>query len=510
MNMTNSKKTNDPSVESDAWHRMAPRLSIVDTLLSGTEGMRAAGEVFLPRHREEEPEDWQKRLDSAVLFNQVSQTLNNLSSKPFVDEPVLIDIPDKIINIMSDIDMCGTDFKVFLRDWFKEGIAKAFSHVMVEFPRVVPRQDGMPRTLADDNADNLRPYWVRIAPENLIYARGTIIDGKTVLTHVRIKEVVSQPVGFIDEYITQIRVYEPGLVTIYQEVESAKREKYWAAVDSYSYRLDYIPLVTFYADQSGLMEGKPPMLDLAYLNVAHWQSTSEQRNALTVCRFPILGASGASEEEADDITIGPKKILYNSDPSAKYYYIEHSGAALQSGWTDIDRLQDQMASYGAEFLKKKPGRQTATARALDSAEASSDLGAMVSVFEKAVEEALEITAEWMGLPTTKADGTEVGGGSIILIKEFELAGLDDGGLEFINKARDRRDICRKAYLKEYRMRGVISQEFDADENEIELKKESQQLMDMMGTANIDITKSAVPTSKKQQQGTQNDKGTQTQ
>jgi hypothetical protein len=39
-------------------------------------------------------------------------------------------------------------------------------------------------------------------------------------------------------------------------------------------------------------DGEPPLLDLAYLNVKHWQSQSDQDNILHIARVPILALIG--------------------------------------------------------------------------------------------------------------------------------------------------------------------------------------------------------------------------
>jgi hypothetical protein len=40
------------------------------------------------------------------------------------------------------------------------------------------------------------------------------------------------------------------------------------------------------------MRGSPPLLNLALLNIKHWQSQSEQDNILHVARVPLLVAYG--------------------------------------------------------------------------------------------------------------------------------------------------------------------------------------------------------------------------
>ena len=78
----------------------------------------------------------------------------------------------------------------------------------MSFPKLRLRPDGAERTLADDEQEGLRPYWVHVRPENLIFAHAEIIDGKEVLTHIRIAEIVSEMVGFTEVFKERIRVYD--------------------------------------------------------------------------------------------------------------------------------------------------------------------------------------------------------------------------------------------------------------------------------------------------------------
>lgn len=477
------KDPKSPATTSLAYDAMRPRWDVVDTLLGGTEAMRAAGEAYLPKHSEETQEGYDERLNAAVLLNMVEQTLDTLSGKPF-SEPVKIndDVPAGIVEtILEDVDQEGNNLDVFARRWFRDGMSKAFSHVLVDFPRPRPTEGDRPRTLADDRQEGLRPYWVPIRPECLLFARSEVVNGVEVLQHVRIAETYTEQVGFAEVIKSRIRVLEPGLVQLWEpkERKGATKKDEWEMVDEWPTGLDYIPLVTFYADRQGLMYGKPPLLDLAWMNVAHWQSTADQRHILTVSRFPLLACSGASGEDSDPVVIGPNKVLYNADPHGKFYYVEHTGAAIEAGRTDLQDLEQQMAGYGAEFLKQKPGNPTATARALDSAEASSDLAAMIGLFEDAVAQALDITAEWMRLG--------VPGGTIELVKDFDFGAQDAVGLDALQKARERRDISRKTFLNALRMRDILPEDFEEDEDWAELLEETSE---MMGAAGLDLDPAA--------------------
>lgn len=454
-----AKKEATPATPSGAYVYMKDDWELVNALLGGTKAMREAGETYLPKHRREYADDYKERLQTNVLVNYFEWTLEGLVSKPFAEAPKFDKVPSEIEKHMDDIDLQGNDIVVFLRNWFREGYAKAFSHVMIDFPRVKAREDGQPRTLDDDRKDGLRPYWVPICPENVIFAHAEMVNGIEVLTHVRILEEETVVDGWEEKVIQRIRVLEPGQVQLWKQ----NRDK-WELEDQWETGLDFVPLVTFYSNgREGLMKAKPALLDLAHMNVTHWQSSSDQRNCLTVARFPLLAGSGVSTEDADALVVGPNRLLTTTAPDGKFYYVEHTGAALAAGQTDLEALEAQMAAYGATYLKEQSGTQTATARALDSAEAISPLKATVMVFADAVEQALDMHAAWMKLDA---------GGEVEFNTEFGLTMGDQAGLDVLFKTRQAKDISRAAYLEELKRRALLKGDFDAEADQELLDEEA--------------------------------------
>lgn len=449
------KDPKSPATTSVAYDAMLPRWALIETLLGGTEAMRNAGTRYLPQYPGESDEDYACRLGTATLLNVTEETLEELASKPFTEEMKLEDIPAAVEELFDDIDLQGNNITVFARSWFRGGLAKAFFHVLVDMPRPNPTPDGSPRTLADDTAEGIRPYWVLIDPDNVLFAEVSVEGGREIYSHVRILECYTVRNGFAETEKKRIRVLEPGRVELWEPKpkKNANDKEEWAKVDEWETGLDVIPLVTFYTSRTGVCLGKPPLLDLAYLNVAHWQSTSDQRHCLTVSRFPILAASGASKDDGQ-ITIGPNKVLYNEDAQGKFYYVEHQGHALAAGVTDIENLEKQMAIYGAEFLEEDPGNPTATAKAIDSADESSSLSAMAIKFEDSFSQALAFTALWLNI------GPE--GGKAEIVKDYEPAMADESGLTALREARKSRDISRDAYLDGLIRRGVLPEDFDKE------------------------------------------------
>lgn len=441
-----------------AYETMRPRWYKMDTLLNGTETMRAAVEAMAPRHEHESDINYNDRIQGNVLFNMVDLTLRTWVGRPFANQIQFTeDFSTHLVPLMDDVDLNGNKLDVFARRWFRDGVAKAFSHVLVEFPRV--QMGEQPRTMADDEAMNIRPYLVHVGPEQLIFALARRVDGKEVLTHLRISETVVSLDGWEEKVTEQIRVLEmdwynagtdeePDFVQkVRVDIHRQDEKEVWIVTETFWMDIDFIPLVTFYADRQGFMIGRSPLDDLADLNIRHWQSMSDQISILTVARFPMLACSGGDDEEGK-LIIGPKEWLYTPDPAARFYYVEHKGAAIKAGSEDLQELEKRMQSYGAEFTKDRPDRESASARNLDSAEATSPLQDVTYRFNDAMNYALWIMSVWMN---------KVHAGKATVPTEFTSPEASE--LQALYNTWKEGGLTTEEYLKELQRRGVLSEEF---------------------------------------------------
>lgn len=469
--LINGKDPNDPSTTSLAWDAMINSWLMIETLLGGTAAMRFAASEYLPQHAEESDDNYNERLHVNVLFNAMEITLNHFVGRPFSD-PVKPnnDVPDDIVEHLNNVDLQGNDITTFCRDWFRCGLAKGFCHVMVDMPQMNP--EAMPQTLADDRAEGRRPFWIRIEPENMIFAEAEVIkDPQTGelrewFTHVRLRENVIERVGFAEVIRERIRVLIPGSFQVWQKVKQKGKKETWMVVEEGETGIDFIPIVTYYSQRNGFQMSKPPLEDLAFLNVRHWQSMSDQINVLTVARFPMLAVAGATDQSGTSMRIGPRQLLATKDPNGHFYYVEHTGESIKAGWDELERLEESMEAYGSTFLKKKPGNETATGRALDSAEGVTPLQDMISRFTDTVNNALRIHATWMN---QKESGT------VTVLNDFGPDEADKMGIDLLKDLRSNKDISRKAYVKEAMRLGVLVDDYDPDEDFKQLQLEDKEL-----------------------------------
>ena len=129
-----------------------------------------------------------------------------------------------------------------------------------------------------------------------------------------------------------------------------------------------------------------------------------------------------------------------------------------------------MASYGAEFLKRRTGNMPATNRILNTAEATSPLQDMATRFDDAINYALWITAQWL-----KLGRDEGAGGKAETNKDFGLDDVSEAELKTLLEARKNGDISRETFVERLKVFGILSEDFDAKKDDDLLKAEQKML-----------------------------------
>lgn len=235
--------------------------------------------------------------------------------------------------------------------------------------------------------------------------------------------------------------------------------------------LGRIPLTTIYTDVSkrGLMVADSPLEDLAELNLRHYRSQSDQDTCLHFARVPFLHFAGFQQSEVEN-TIAANNSYVSSNPASKITWIETTGSALALGQKDLDSLEARMESMGADLLAIRPGNQTATATAIDSADRISDLQAITQALEDGIEEMYRDAAEWVSVKDAEID--------ISLFKGFGLSLKDKNEIDTLLKARVAGELSRETWLSELSRRGVLEDLDIAKElNSLAMADESQTIVD---------------------------------
>lgn len=430
---------NQVDTQSHAVCKMAEPWPMIDALVGGTGAMRKAGKALLPQFPAEPDASYKARLSCATLFPAFSRTSEVLAAKP-LSKPIDLDGCDPLEDLFDDIDREGSTLHGYASMLMLQCMQYGLTGVLVDAP---PRPDGVV-TLADEREAGIRPYLATYKASSILGWRE--VNGQ--LTQLRLLECVCEEDGdFGEKMVKQVRVLTPGAWAVYRKVKDAAGFETWQVYDEGTSALGKIPFVFFYGIKECLGVGKPPLLDLAYQNVAHWQSSSDQQNILHVARVPILFATGFGAE--DELIVGANAFVRTTSENAKIGFAEHSGAAIGAGQDSINKLEDQMRQTGAELLVQRPNLKTATQTLSETEGNRSILQRITENFEESLEECLRLMGEWIGV---KVDP------EVHLFKDFGAQNISDQSTNSLISAEAAGCVSKETVFASLQRRDIISQE----------------------------------------------------
>lgn len=418
--------------------------AVLEDLNGGTPAMRKAAARHLPQWPAEDPLAYGARLATATLFPAYRRTVGVMSGKPFAKPMDLVDAPASIEAWAEDIDLQGVSLHSFAAEMFQEVAGFGLSGILISYPKA----GATFRSKAEQEASGNRPYFVRVMHNQILGWKSTIAGGKLRLTQLRLMESIEEDDGpFGVKCVQQVRVLFPGGWNIWQEMEKGK----WVLVEEGATTLTEIPFVPLYGTRKAFMCGQAPLLDLAYLNIKHWQSQSDQDTILHVARVPILALIGADDQT--QLSVGGASAV-RMPLGSDLKYVEHTGAAIKAGDDALASLEQQMIQTGAELLVKQPGsKRTATESQTDAEANKSDLQRMAENFEDAIDQALYFMAQFAGLPD---------GGKVKLYADYGTGTLSEASAALIESLHLAGLVSKVTAITELQRRGVLSDDIDPE------------------------------------------------
>lgn len=449
----------DPTIISGDHSAMLSQWQLMRAIMGGTEAMRSAGLTYLPKYEGESQISYDNRLARSVLTNYLEDAVRNAVSMPFRKEIVIPEsLPEDMSAICKDVDMQGNGLDQFARIALEDSTIMGFGFILVDWARNDAENLAQQRQVGAD-----RPYWVFVRADDVIAVYTQIVGGKEVITHFRYRETtVEIDEEYKEKVVERIRVYKPGEYEVW-----AKANNEWAIEDSGTASIPYVPVVPIWCGRRlGGYRVKPLFMDLAYKQVEHWQSASDQRNILSFARFPMLAVAGAQGAADDELVVGPSRVLTTTDVDGKWYYVEPRGHAIETGRRDLEDLKEEMRILGLQPLMTRTGNITATARALDETRVHSAVQVLAMNLEESIEIAMRFTEEWLG--RAKED-TEVYGFKVN--RDFGLSIRDTAEVDSLIRSRITGEISRKTFWAELKRRNVLSPDFDPESEDKVLEEE---------------------------------------
>lgn len=407
-------------------------------LLGGTKTMRAAGTSYLPQWPNEKDDSYKTRLSISTLFPAYGRTVSTLTGKPF-SRPITL--PDglnaQLKEWFDDIDLQGTNIGVYSAKLFHTALGKGLAGVIVDCP---PRGD-TPNSVQAERTAGIRPYFAEVRAEDLLGWQAQLVEGKWRLTQLRFYEHVEIQDGpYAAKCITQIRVWNIGNYEIWRKNPA---DNTWYVFDSKTVSINFVPFQPFYGAKAAYMVGLPPLLDLAYLNVKHWQSQSDQDTLLHVARVPILTVT--TDDDKFELTVGSSTGI-RIPIGAEVKFVEHTGKAIEAGAKSLAELKDEMRQSGAELLVLRMTQATATEVNADNSVGTCDLQRMTVEFEGSLNAACDMLTQWVNQTMP---------GKLAIYKDFGALNISDASSQILLDSTKSGLLSDETFFKELQRRGAV-------------------------------------------------------
>ena len=402
--------SDSPFTRTRAVMDMVKGWEIMKAVTNGTEYLRDNSEAFLPLEPREDYTAYLSRVNRAV-FSPYTQRLIRAATGLIMRKPITLIGDSYWTDVFAkDVDGCGSDLDEYARRVLICSLTYGQSHILVDYPAPTGAL-----SLAEERAQNRRPYWIEIDPTNIYGWRLDREVNYGSLIQVRIAEKAVVPSGeFGEQVFDQVRVIEPGKFSIYRKVSPKKdlinlqdttyagnfdgpeNEKDYELVDSGVFSLGEVPLVSVYSGKTDTLTSKPPLLDIAYLNLAHFQRQADLIHSLHVASQPMLVLEGW-DDQTKDMSISVNYAMA-TQPGNKVYYVEPASSAFEAQTNEIQELQLQMATLGISTLsQQKFVAESADARRLDRVDTNSMLSMVSLELEQKLQKVFNLSANYLGI-----------------------------------------------------------------------------------------------------------------
>lgn len=432
-------------------------------------------EKYLPIEIKEPPQAYANRVKRTVFDNRFEPALKDyaglLSVFSLTDE-----VAASIEANKDNIDQQGNDLWTFFHEADQMTLRDGWCGIMVEYP---PQDDSI-QSQADFIASDRRPYLVVVDRRDILNWEFTYVKGKPILTRITIQERRLEPDGdFGESEAIYYRVLKRGEYAVYQIVDNGGvqyaqsdniqfvsanstppingNKKQLVLVESGTTSLDEIPLVYYSVTQSVLFSAKAPFLNLAKMNIEHYQKRSQLNEVLRKCNLPVPVRKGLivtpdDLKKAPPLVIGPNSVV-DIPVTGDFYFAEPSGVAIAATQSDIEKLERSMDRTTLDFLTGGEHQKTATEVVLDSSKTSANLKGIARRKESAIQQIFQFWVQYTG---------EDEGGGIQMDESLLQMPLDPNAVDKLESLAEQGFISHRTLLVLLQLGKILPRQFNID------------------------------------------------
>ncbi|QPH88786.1 DUF4055 domain-containing protein [Campylobacter concisus] len=331
-----------------------------------------AKEKYVPKLSDQEAEEYSAYVGRAEFYNATARTQVALTGLLFA-KPPKVELPEALKSIGENISLDDDTLEALAKNIADECLSVGRCGVLVDLPSV----EKADYSKLEAERLNLRAYATLYKAENIINWKTTKINGSNVTSLVVLAETYAEPTQdeFVDKIKTRYRVLDLHEGYYRQRVFSETKAGNFEVVSEIypsanGQKLEYLPFTFFNVNDLKTAVEKPPLLDLAKVNISHFRSEVDLEHGTHFTALPTPYVTGYQGESSEKLKIGSTAVWVINDPSAKVGFLEFSGAGLSTLENRIAVKEKRMSILGARLLldEKKTAEATETLQMRKSGE----------------------------------------------------------------------------------------------------------------------------------------------
>lgn len=366
----------------------------VRDVCEGEDRVKENGTEYLPQPGAMELKEYNAYKARASFYPVLDRSLIGLLGLIFRNEPV-IELPSLLEPLRDSLTNEGESIRDLIHEALWECLSVGRMGLLIDYP-------------TETDSSLALPYVAKYDAEDIVDWEFELRGRREVLTMVQLREAVETRDSEKQERHRILRLDENGTYTveIWTGVPGSgtpailESEPTQPTIGTET--LSAIPFFFLNSRDTKPRVSKPPSLDLANVNLAHYRNSADYEHALYLCAQPTPWVSGNLAENEKPSSIG-SGTLWTLPENGRAGMLEFTGAGVGAQRIAMQDKEDRMAALAARMISESRQRnETAETARLRGRSEVSLLTSSVRVVEGTLTRILRRIAEWV-----KADPDEV-------------------------------------------------------------------------------------------------------
>ena len=434
------------------------------TVFEGDKAIKANAKTYVPKNKGVDIADYNAIIQRSVFENFTEATAKGISGLIFAKEPT-ISLPASLELLKDNIDMDDNTIVDLSQNIVNELMEVGRCGLLIDVPNI----DTTGMTKPQTDALNIRAFTKLYKSETIINWRYEAINSVNKLTLLVLHEVYEDWTDdFTAEYKNRYRVYRlinnVCNVAVYEEKDKtfiATME--FKPVMANRKTINYIPFIPLTYKDISIIPVKPPLMDIANINLNYYGVAVERRNVIHFVGNPFFMGKGINTRDdkgnALTITLGSSIAQIFQEVNADMKIVETQGTGLAFNESYLNDCKSTMAALGARLLVPESNAQVSEKTTeMKTAGYRATIMQIANTASRAITQALKIIAEWEG--TSKEQVKDV---KLELNTDYNLSEMDAQTITALVQAWQTGAIRQEDMFKKLQKGEIIESEISFDD-----------------------------------------------